>query len=100
MDNDAITKVPTFRSGNFVFSWKYNRSDIDPLIYCTRLLYETVIAIPVLPQWSTRFEEEIIRQSIFGTAALEGNPLKKEEVDKIINEEPKSKKADRAEQEI
>jgi hypothetical protein len=78
MDNDAITKVPTFRSGNFVFSWKYNRSDIDPLIYCTRLLYETVIAIPVLPQWSTRFEEEIIRQSIFGTAALEGNPLKKE----------------------
>ena len=100
MDNDAIIKVSTFRSGTFVFSWKYNRSDIDPLLYCARLLYETVIAIPVLPQWSTRFEEEIIRRSIFGTAALEGNPLKEEEVDKIIHEEPKSKKADRAEQEI
>jgi hypothetical protein len=100
MDNDAITKVSTFRSGNFAFSWRYNRPDIDPLIYCARLLYETVIAIPVLPEWSTRFEEEIIRRSIFGTAALEGNPMKEEEVDRIIHGELKNENADRAEQEI
>ncbi len=100
MVNSEIIKVPTFRSGNFAFSAKYTRSEVDPLLSCARLLYETVIAIPVLPQWSTRFEEEIIRRSIFGTAALEGNPLKEEEVDKIIHEEPNDKKADRAEQEI
>ena len=100
MVDSEIAKVLTFRSGNFVFSRKYSRSEIEPLTHCARLLYETVIAIPVLPQWSTRFEEEIIRRSIFGTAALEGNPLKEEEVERILQEEPKSKKADRAEQEI
>ena len=100
MDNSKIARVPTFRSGNFVFSRQHDRSEIEPLIYCARLLYETVIAIPVLPQWSTRFEEEIIRRSIFGTAALEGNPLKEEEVGKILHDELKGRKADRAEQEI
>lgn len=100
MDSSEITRVPTFRSGNFVFSRQHNRSEIEPLIYCARLLYGTVISIPVLPQWSARFEDEIIRRSIFGTAALEGNPLKEEEVEKIIREEPKGWKADRAEQEI
>lgn len=100
MDNSKIARVPTFRSGNFVFSRQHDRSEIEPLIYCARLLYETVIAIPVLPQWSTRFEEEIIRRSIFGTAALEGNPLKEEEVGRILHDELKGRKADRAEQEI
>lgn len=100
MDSSEITRVPTSRSGNFVFSRQHNRSEIEPLIYCARLLYGTVISIPVLPQWSARFEDEIIRRSIFGTAALEGNPLKEEEVEKIIREEPKGWKADRAEQEI
>jgi len=100
METSKIARIPTFRSGNFVFSRQHDRSEIEPLIYCARLLYETVIAIPVLPQWSARFEEEIIRRSIFGTAALEGNPLKEEEVEKIIHEEPKGRKADRAEQEI
>lgn len=100
MDSSKIARVPTFRSGNFVFSRQHDRSEIEPLLYCARLLYDTVIAIPVLPQWSARFGEEIIRRSIFGTAALEGNPLKEEEVGKILHEELKDKKADRAEQEI
>jgi len=100
MDKNAIIKIPTLRSGYFIFSRTYNHSEIDRLIYCARLVYETVIAIPVLPDWSTRFEEEIIRRSIFGTAALEGNPLKEDDINKIISEEQISAKMSKGEQEI
>ena len=53
-----------------------------------------------MPAWSSQLEETLIRRSIFGTAALEGNPLKEEEVGKIIGETGQPEKSARAEQEI
>lgn len=100
MNENNFIKIPTFKSGNFVFSGKYDRTKLDPEIYAFKLLHKTVIDLPVLPSWSTHFEEEIIRKSIFGTAALEGNPLSEEDVGKIIGETEKKKSAQRAEQEI
>jgi len=100
MSTSNVIKIPTFKSGNFVFSSKYDRSKLDPQIYGLKVLYKTIISLPVLPDWSTHFREEIIRKSIFGTAALEGNPLSEDEVGKIIGETEKKESVQRAEQEI
>ena len=89
MDKNSVIKIPTFKSGNFVFSSRYDRTELDPKIYGLTLLYKTVISLPVLPEWSTRFNAEIIKKSIFGTAALEGNPLSEEDVGKIIEDKEK-----------
>jgi len=100
MDKNSVIKIPTFKSGNFVFSSRYDRTELDPKIYGLTLLYKTVISLPVLPEWSTRFNAEIIKKSIFGTAALEGNPLSEEDVGKIIEDKEKKEVVQRAEQEI
>ncbi len=100
MDKNLVKKIPTFKSGNFVFSQKCSFNEIFPLLVEAQITYKTLSDLPILPEWSSRFEEEIIRRSIFGTAALEGNPLKEDEVAKIIDETHKSGKLKQAEQEI
>ncbi|MBW2558926.1 MAG: Fic family protein [Deltaproteobacteria bacterium] len=100
MDKNSVIKISTFKSGNCLFSSKYDRMELDPKIYGLTLLYKTVISLPVLPEWSTRVNDEIIRKSIFGTAALEGNPLSEEDVGKIIEDKEKREAVQRAEQEI
>ncbi|MCG7853802.1 MAG: hypothetical protein MIO92_14880, partial [Methanosarcinaceae archaeon] len=42
--------------------------------------------MPILPAWAVHLEEDLIRRSIFSTTAIEGNPLKEEEVGKIIEQ--------------
>jgi Fic family protein len=86
MDNSSVKKVMTFKSGNFIFSSKYNESEVNNLLYKARLLYSTIADLPILPEWATYLEEELIRRSIFSTAALEGNPLKEDEVGEIIGQ--------------
>ena len=101
MDNNIIIKVSTFKSGNFVFSRKYNDSELIGILYGIRVLYKTVADLPILPDWSSQLEVDIIRRSIFGTAAIEGNPLNEDEVGKIISEtDEKKEPARKAEQEI
>ena len=100
MDKNLVKKIPTFKSGNFVFSRKYSLNEIIALLVETRISYKTLSDLPILPEWSSRLEEKIIRRSIFGTAALEGNPLKEDEVAKIIDQTYKSGKLKQAEQEI
>jgi Fic family protein len=100
MDTSPVKKVPTFKSGHFVFSRQHQDPEIDTLLVWGLVLYKTVSDLPILPAWSSQLEETLIRRSIFGTAALEGNPLKEEEVGKIIGETDQPKKSARAEQEI
>lgn len=100
MDKSVVMKIQTFKSGHFVFSHKYDHSELNGYIYATRLLYDTITALPVLPEWSSRFEEEIVRRSIFGTAALEGNPLNEDEVNGILDSDQKNASLRQADQEI
>ena len=100
MDTDLIKKVPTFKSGHFIFSRRHQDPEIETLHVWGLVLYKTVSDLPILPAWSSQLEETLIRRSIFGTAALEGNPLKEEEVGKIIGETGQPEKSARAEQEI
>ena len=100
MDNELLKEVMTFKSGKFVFSRKLLREKLEPWVMQSSLLYEFVKELPILPEMAAQINEEIIRRSIFGTAALEGNPLTEEKVAKIISEPEKIKKPQLAEKEI
>lgn len=80
-----VKKILTFKSGNFVLSHNYNQAQIQPFEIEFRLLYESLKELPILPSQAQDFEQELTRRSIFSTAAIEGNPLKEEEVAEIIN---------------
>ncbi|MCK7512082.1 MAG: hypothetical protein MZV70_53905 [Desulfobacterales bacterium] len=100
MDHNAVKKVMTFKSGNFIFSAKYNVSELNNLLLMARALYSAIAGVPLLPEWSTYLEEELIRRSIFSTAAIEGNPLKEEDVGKIIKQTDEGQKNNEATQAI
>ncbi|MGP8003798.1 MAG: Fic family protein, partial [Smithella sp.] len=93
----------TFKSGNFIFSSKYDEVGLQNILVMAKILYSTISDLPILPEWSTYLEKELIRRSIFSTAAIEGSPLKEEEVGKIIDQkdnEPKEGKDNIAKQTI
>lgn len=84
MDNNEVRKVLTFKSGEFVFSRKFS-GDILYKSIEARVLLRTVIDLPILPNLVAKIEEEVIIKSIFGTAAIEGNPLTEEKVAEILS---------------
>ncbi len=81
-----VTKVLTFKSGNFPFSYNYSHEKVRPLEIEFHFLYNSLSELPILPAQLQEFEKELTRRSIFSTAAIEGNPLKEEEVAEIIND--------------
>jgi len=95
-----VIKVDTFKSGKFAFSRKFSLRELQALRIEARILYETIKDLPILPNLATSFEQELIRRSIYGTAALEGNPLTEEKVSEIISNPSKFTGKERAEQEI
>lgn len=99
-DNKLVKKFETFKSGNFPFSLKYNKEKLGKIIFEAKILFETVKDIPILPEAVSRLEEDLIKKSIFGTAAIEGNPLTQETVEQVLLEEVKKKEMNLAEKEI
>jgi len=94
-------EVMTFKSGNFVFSARFNETELTPLLTESLILRELINELPILPQLASRLEEEVIRSSISGTAAIEGNPLNEEEVGRIISrQEDDGKLSKKPEREI
>jgi Fic family protein len=83
-DKKLVKKVMTFKSGNFVFSRKFDEGLILPKLSRADALYESIQLLPILPGYASQLEEELIRKSIHGTAAIEGNPLKEEEVEEVL----------------
>ncbi len=81
----TVKKIMTFKSGNFVFSNEYSKDKLSPLIIELRILYKTIKDLPILPSMAAQLESELIRRSIFSTAAIEGNPLKEDAVGEIID---------------
>ncbi|MDI6752161.1 MAG: Fic family protein [bacterium] len=99
IDKNMVKKVLTFKSGQFVFSQKFSYERLNPLLVEAKILYKTVAELPILPGLAAQIKEELIRKSIFGTAALEGNPLTEEEISQIISLPDKDRK-NQAEKEI
>ena len=67
-------KIPTFKSGHFILSWQCSPDQLSERQIEARILYETIKELPTLPKMAVTLEEDLIR-SIYGTAAIEGNPL-------------------------
>ena len=100
MDKIPAQKVETFKSGHFVFSSRYDKNQVSELLAKADNLYTTIKELPILPSMASELEEEIIRRAIFGTAALEGNPLTEEQVAAVIEADDNKKSQARAEREI
>lgn len=77
----------TFKSGKFYFNEQYDASQIDSLLIRATVLNETIVDLPILPELASRIEPEIMYSSIAGTAAIEGNPITKKDVQKIAQGE-------------
>jgi len=73
----------TNKSGKFYFSDKYNKDKINSLLINAVIQNETVVDLPILPELSSGLIPEIIYSSISGTAMIEGNPIKSEDVKRI-----------------
>ncbi|MEW5773884.1 MAG: Fic family protein [Thermodesulfobacteriota bacterium] len=90
----------TFKAGNFLFSRKYDRKKLAPLLARAQAIYDSVASLPILPEWSSRLETDILRRSIHGTAAIEGNPLAEERVGELLAQASPRDLLERSEREI
>lgn len=97
--NNLVKKILTFKSGQFIFSRKFSEKISNSLIVA-KVLHDTVVGLPILPESAAQLQEEAIIKSIFGTAAIEGNPLTEEKVAEILSKPESAGKLQRAEKEI
>jgi len=95
-----IHKVLTFKSGNFVFSRHFDHQKIKTELRVFHACYGIIASLPVLPHFASFLDEDLIRKSIFSTAALEGNPLDEEAVGALLAQEGATRAANNFEQEI
>jgi len=100
MNEEAVQKVMTFKSGNFLFSRKYDADSLHDSLIEARVLQEAVVDLPILPSLAAELEEEVIAKAIFATAAIEGNPLTEEEVSQIEADPDLVKQQGNAQKEI
>lgn len=94
-----LHKVQTFKSGKVVLSRKYRQEDVREDLVRFDSLFQALAALPILPNLAATLDADLIRRSIFGTAAIEGNPLSEERVGELLAEPPLGLR-ERAEQEI
>ncbi|MEI7590560.1 MAG: Fic family protein [Deltaproteobacteria bacterium] len=100
MDNFCVKKVKILRGWEFVFTANYRVEEVQPLLLEAKTNYLAIRDIPIIPNNASRLEESIIIKSIFGTAAIEGNPLNEKEVAEIIANKTMTEAKLRTEQEI
>jgi len=96
----TVKKVMTLKAGKFVFSDFIAMEKINSKFIEYKILYETIRDLPILPNLATKLESELIRRSIYSTAALEGNPLEEEAVGAIVGAQEKQIFKDTREKEI
>ncbi len=93
--------VLTQKSGQFVFSHLTSPEKLEKYLIEIRVLYQTLIDLPVLPELAARIDKKIITKTIFGNAAVDGNPLTEDQVAKILSTpEEKMEKPKQAEREV
>ena len=63
-------KYLTHKSGNFYFIHEYaNHKVIDSLLTEAKVLHDTIIDLPILPDLASQLEPDLLYSSIAGTAA-------------------------------
>ena len=95
-----VHKVLTFKSGNFVFSRRFDQDNIATELKVFHACYDIIASLPVLPHLAAFLDADLIRKSIFSTAALEGNPLDEKAVGALLEKEGPATAANDFEREI
>jgi Fic family protein len=95
-----IHKVLTFKSGNFVFSRRFDQQKTATELRVFHACYDIIASLPVLPHLAAFLDADLIRKSIFSTAALEGNPLDEKAVGALLDKEGPATAANDFEREI
>ena len=95
-----LKKILTFKSGKFIFSSDYSKEKLFELQIESSILFKTVNDLPVLPRIASQLQEDLIKRSIFSTAAIEGNPLSVEKVSEIIDGKDNVQDTDKSTMEI
>ena len=92
----------THKTGKFIFSSDYDKEKVSSKFVESEVLYSAVCELPILPQIASQLREDLVRRSIFGTAAIEGNALTEEEVGVVLQRDSESEVdfANRSELEI
>lgn len=75
----------TYKSGKFHFYSYFDINTINQLLVEIKTIFNILKNIPLTPEINNKLKVELIKKSIFSTAAIEGNPLKENEVDEILN---------------
>ena len=99
-DKNEIRGVMTFKAGKFKFSRKFGNESIERASFEADILYKTIQDLPILPPIASRLDEQLIIRSIFGTAAIEGNPLREQEVESLLSAPAPPKTTTEVKQEI
>jgi Fic family protein len=98
--SSEIHKVLTFKSGNFVFSRRFDQQKIETELKVFHACYDIIASLPVFPHFAASLDEDLIRRSIFSTAALEGNPLDEKAVGALLEKAGATIATDNFEREI
>ncbi len=93
-------RFDTFKSGPFYFRTPIEDTEISNAILEATILFQTVSSLPILPNLASNLDEELISRSIFGTAAIEGNPLGEEDVRNLLSNSTDALTTERAKKEI
>jgi Fic family protein len=79
-----ITEVPVRAHGPFAFSRLFDDAQVLGRTMEAAVWNTTFGTLPILPAWAAKLNEDLIVRSIFGTAAIEGNPLTEPEVSALL----------------
>jgi len=85
MEQNDILKILTHKSGHFVFSARFDTRVAEKRLIEADTILRMLRSLPVPAQVSESFSNAFIRRSILGTAAIEGNPLQEEDVERIVS---------------
>ncbi len=85
-DKELVKTVVLSNNDRFYFSRKYDKKLIDDEMMKVREIYASFQEIPLLPQQAKEINDDIIIDSIYGTAKIEGNPLSEEDFRNIYSD--------------
>ena len=100
LPESGTVEAMTHKTGKFIFSCSYDEKRVSLLQARVQMLYESLVDLPILPEVAAQLREDLVRRSIFGTAAIEGNALSEEEVGEVIKAASQEKYSAKASIEI
>lgn len=81
---DRVLPITVRAHGPFAFSRWYDDAAVTGKEMVALVWNTTVATLPILPEWASKLNQDLIVRSIFGTAAIEGSPLTEPEVSALL----------------